>query len=322
MIVVSVALLGVFEPDFSFLEPWFHVEQQDRDALAQRGVVVHGLPASHRQIGIVATCAADVSADELTARVSAIKNVMRGDLVTGRFSEPPTLDDLALVTLDQADLARLRACRPGKCALNLASDEMAALQLALTQRAEAPAHVQDAFRRVMLSRLDRYRSGGLAALPEYHDRRDSVQPAAASSAIRRQMPYLKAHLPGVAAYLERFPFTDAAVTATSLHWSRMIVNDKPVITISHLATFRPEPGSLVPTVVTVATTVYASRYLNGELTLWMLFASGDASSYLVYVTRSELDALDGTFSGLRRSAIERGMKEAAERALVSFCDRR
>jgi hypothetical protein len=334
IIVVSVALLSVLEPlqarkpppvganDFAFLGPWFHLEQKDRDTLTQRGVVVQGLPASNKQISIAATCAVDISADELSARVNAIGTVARGDLVTGRFSEPPTLNDLSPLTLDQGDVDRIRACRPGACALNLADHEMSDLQRAL-RHPEAPTDVQNAFRRVLLSRLARYQSGGLAALPEYHDRRDPVQPAAVLSAIRQQIPYLQDHLPAVAAYMERFPFTDTTGTATSARWSKMIVNNKAVVAISHLATFLPEPGPWVPTVVTVATTIYASRYMDGELTLWMLFASGDpSSSYLVYVTRSELDTLGGTFSRLKRSAIEGRMKEAAGAALESFCDRR
>jgi hypothetical protein len=109
--------------------------------------------------------------------------------------------------------------------------------------------------------------------------------------------------------------------ATSQHWSKVIVNDKAVIAITHRTTFQPEPGPRVPTILTVSKTVYASRYLNGELTLWMLFAPGDGSSYLVYVTRSELDTLGGTFSNLTRTAIEGRMKEAAAGALVSVRDR-
>lgn len=321
IVVLSLALLSVLEPhDLSFLEPWFTVEQKDRDTLAQRGVVVHGLPASDKQIGIVATCAVDMAADELAARasaigMSAIGNIKRSELMTGRFSEPPTLDDLARLTLDQGDIDRLRLCRPGECALNLADHEMSALQLALTRHSEASTGVQDAFRRVILARLARYQSGGLAALPAYHDRREPVQPAAVFAAIRQQIPYLRMHVPAVGEYLERFPSTDTTGAATSLHWSKMIVNNKPVVVINHLTTFRPEPGPRVPTVLTVSQTIYASRYLNGELTLWMLFAPGTASSYVVYVTRSELDALGGTFSGLKRTAIEGRMKEAAAQAL-------
>ena len=330
-IAVGLLLLSALEPllarmqttagtnDFAFLDPWFTVGQKDRDTLAQRGVVVHGLPASHKQIGIVAACAIDMSADQLEPRASAfgadaIGNV-KNELIAGRFSEPPTLDDLARLTLDQEDINRLRACRRGECALNLADHEMSELQLALTQAPEASAGVQDAFRRVILARLARYRAGGLAALPEYHDRQAPVQPAAVFAAIRQQIPYLKGHVPAVVDYLERFPTTDATGTSTSLHWSRVIVNGKPVVSIHHLTTFRPRPGPRVPTVLTVAQTIYSSRYMNGELTLWMLFAPGNASSYLVYVTRSELDTLGGSFSSLKRTAIESRMKEAAARLL-------
>jgi hypothetical protein len=162
---------------------------------------------------------------------------------------------------------------------------------------------------------------GVAALPEYHDRPDPVQPAAVFSDILQQTPYLHMHLPAVAEYLKRFPFTDTTGVATSQRWSKVIVNNKPVVAITHLMAFQPEPGPRVPTALTVSKTVYASRYLNGELTLWMLFAPDDASSYLVYVTRSELDTLGGTFSNLTRTAIEGRMKEAAARALVSVRDR-
>jgi hypothetical protein len=172
VVVIVALLLSVLEPlqsrrhtnvgtnDFAFLEPWFNVEQKDRDTLAERRVVAHSLPASHKQISIVATCAVDISADEAVARASSVGSVKRDELVSVRFSEPPIVGDLAPLTLDQGDIDRLRACRPGKCALNLATQEISDLQLALTRRPESPADVQAAFRQVILARLGQYQSGG------------------------------------------------------------------------------------------------------------------------------------------------------------------
>ena len=332
MIGLSLALLSVpgaspapghmsaGPSDFAFLDPWFTVGPQDRDTLAQRAVLVRALPASDRQVSILAACAVDRAAGEpeVDAGIigaSAIGTGKHGELMTGRFSEPARLDDLSRLTLDQGDIDRLRSCRRGECALNLSDREMADLQLALAQPPVAPSAVQDAFRRMLLGRVAGYRSGGVAALPEYHDRRDPVQPAAVLSAIRRQIPYMNAHLPAVAEYLDRYPFAGTAGASTSLHWSRLMVNSKPVVAINHLTTFRPEPSAHVPAVLTVSQTVYASRYLNGELTLWMLFAPGAAVSYVVYVTRLELDTLGDTFGGLKRSVIESRMKDAAARLL-------
>jgi hypothetical protein len=63
--------------------------------------------------------------------------------------------------------------------------------------------------------------------------------------------------------------------------------------------------------------VYSSRYIDASLSLTI---ASDAvvspdSFYLVYVNRSSADALKGTFSGLRRSIVERRAKAALEENL-------
>ena len=330
--IVTVALLTVLQPvqgrwqpphesnDFAFLEPWFLPDEKDRDALAQRAVVVHALPASRKQMSVIAASAVTISPEAFVARVRAIGDAKHGALVAGQFGDPPALDDLARLTVDQGDIDRLRLCRPGECALNLSDGEMSALQLALAPSAKTSA-VQDAFRGVVLDRVRRYKSAGLAALPEYHDRRDPVQPRAVFSEILQQIPYLNTHVPSVAEYLERYPSTNAD-GASSLHWSKVIMNKKAVITVIHIAAFRPRPGPAVPVVLVAAKQVYASRYMNGELALWMLFARGDASpTYLVYVTRSQLDELGGAGTSVKRTVIETRVKREAADAMTKLRDR-
>jgi hypothetical protein len=324
-IAVSLASLSVLQllqsprqasagtDDFAFLRPWFTVEKEDRDTLARGGVVVHALPASSQQIGVAATCAVEISPDALVALVRSLGNVRRGELVAGRFDEPPVIKDLTPLSLDQGDIDRLRLCRPGDCALNLSDQEMSGLQ--------SSVDVQGAFRQVVLDRLLRYHSGGLGALPEYHDRPRPVRPAVVFSEILQQTPYLQAHVPAVAKYLERFPSGEVPV-ASSFHWSKVTMNNKPVVMVEHLATFRPDPGQGVPAVLVAGKQVYASRYMNGELTLWMLFARGDAlPTYLVYVMRSQLDELSGALSGVKRTAFEGRIKEEAAGALAILRDR-
>jgi hypothetical protein len=332
--VLSVVLLSLFPlalaertegetTDLAFFEPWFDVEKKDRDTLAQRGVVVRGLPASHKQLSVMAACAVEITPDAFAARTRDIGIVNRRELVSGRFGEPPALDDLRPLTLDQGDIDRLRLCRPGECSLNLADHEMTAVQGALALvHVDGSGDVQEAFRRVVLDRLRRYQSGGLAALPEYNDRSEPVRPATIFSQLLLQTPYLKTYVPPVASYLEQFPVTATDGTGSSVHWSKVTMNGKAVVMVTHLTTFRPEPGPRVPAVLVTSTQVYASRYMNGELALWMLFAGGEASpSYLVYVNRSQLDTLGGTFGGLKRAAIEGRIKEKAASALAAVRDR-
>jgi len=99
------------------------------------------------------------------------------------------------------------------------------------------------------------------------------------------------------------------------------MNGKAVIRVSQISGFRPghDPGS--PAVLVAGKQVYASRYMNGELALTMLFASKNGANYLVHVDRSELDELTGIFSGLKRSLMEGRIKDEATRALAALRDR-
>ena len=309
-----MALLSTAADDLAFLQPWFTVERKDRDLLARRGVVVRALPAAQRQLSIMAICAVNAAPDALVR--SSSRGGTPSGTNAGTFSPAPSLQDLSALTLDQGDVDRLRQCRPGSCALNLAGDEMSTLQRAL---GTSPSAVHDAFRRVLLDRLHRYRSGGLAALPEYRDRRDPLQPATVFSSIVDQIPYLKTHVPAVANYLERFPSVEPAGVESSLLWSKVTMNSKPVIMLTHRTTFKLQSSPIVPAVLVVAKQVYASRYMNGELSLTMMF--GGSPGYLVVVSRSDLDELGGMFSGLKRSMFEGRIEEEAVKALTALRDR-
>ena len=335
VLVGGVLFLNLFGPsqsgrptnggkdDLAFLRPWFEVQRNDREQLQHRGVVVRGLPAGDRQIGVIAACAIVVSPDAFVARVLTAGERKGSEPTAGRFDDPPTLDNLAGLSLDEGDLERLRQCRPRDCRLNLANDEMSAVQIGLrTPAPAASAEGQRAFRAVVLDRLRRYQSGGLASLPDYHDRAEPVRPAAIFSDLLRQTPYLKAYVPEAAEYLDPFPASDTNSGSSSLVWSKVMVNGKAVVMVNHLSVFRPKPGPNVPTVLMAAKQVYASRYMNGRLALTMLFAGAAGSpGYLVHVNRSELDELGGAFSGLKRSLIEGRIKQEASAALAALRDR-
>ena len=308
--------------DFAFLEPWFDLRRDEREKLVQRRVVVRALPAHGKQIGVIATCAIAISPEAFLSRVRAAGSLKGPESVGGRFDDPPALENLARLSLDGGDLDRLRRCRPGDCRLNLADHEISAvLQAFATTPRDGVPEANQVFRQVVLDRTRRYLSGGLKSLPDYHDRREPVRPAVIFSEILQQTPYLKSDVPGIAAYLEQFPSGDAGGSESSLQWSRVTINDKAVVMVTHLSIFRPAPGPRVPTVLVAGKQVYASRYMNGELTLTMLFAgTGGSPSYLVHVHRSQLDELDGTFSGLKRSVIEGRIKEKAAQTLGALRD--
>ena len=329
--ICLVSLLGLLQAgeqttdatsDFAFLQPWFDLRRDEREKLVQRRVVVRGLPGRGKQIAVIAASAIAISPDAFISRVRAAGGLKSPDALGGRFDDPPALENLARLSLDEGDLDRLRRCRPGDCRLNLSDQEISGVRQALaTNPGGGASQANQVFREVVLDRARRYQSGGLKSLPDYHDRREPVHPAGIFSEILQQTPYLKSDVPGIAAYLEQFPSGDAAGSESSLQWSRVMMNDKAVVMVTHLSIFRPAPGPRVPTVLVAGKQVYASRYMNGELTLTMLFAgTGGSPGYLVHVHRSQLDELEGTFSGLKRAAIEGRIKEAAARALGALRD--
>jgi hypothetical protein len=63
--------------------------------------------------------------------------------------------------------------------------------------------------------------------------------------------------------------------------------------------------------------VYSSRYIDASLSLTIASdaAVSPNSFYLVYVNSSRADALKGTFSGLRRSIVERRARATLEENL-------
>lgn len=308
--------------DLAFLRPWFEPDRRERETLAQRGVVVRTLPAADRQLGVLAVTPISIDAETFARRMRS-SGVKHPRMISGQFSTPPVLEDLAPVWLDEGDLDRLRRlCRPGDCRFNLAQHEIAAVQRALAaDGAGASERTQQAFRQLVFDRTGLYLKGGLEALPDYQDRGQPVRPAAAFAEILRQSPYLRTHVPRLAAYLERFPNADANGVESFLRWSRATVNDKGLVTVTHVALVRPAPAPAVPAVLVAGKQVYASRYMNGELTLTMLFqATTEEPAYLVHVSRSDLDELGGSFSGIRRSLIAGRIKEEAAGALATLRD--
>ncbi len=304
----------------AFLQPWVVLEPEDHTTLAQRGVVVRSLPASDQQIGVIAVCPISLTADAFLASVTSSAYMGRSEQKGGRFSSQPSLADLAGLSLDSGDIDRLRDCVSGDCALNLADSEISAMRAALTPHTRGrTADVNHVFREVVLNRVRHYQSGGLAAVPEYHDRRDPQRPSHIFAEILQQTPYLRSHVPDVLAYLERFPTAEARNGQSTMFWSKMTMNGKPVVLVTHVTTFRLNPSSTVPAAMLTGKQVYASRYMNGDLTLTMLFPG--TPSYLVHINRSHLDALRGSFRGFKRAALESPIKAEVVEALVKLRDR-
>lgn len=297
---------------FDFFRPPVVVSSQERVRLERGETVVKSIPAVDGQVAIFSASKTTVAGDRLLRWVHRIDAMKRGRYapVVVRFSDPPRADDLATLELEPDDLAELRDCRPGACGVQLGDAEMATLvPLARARRAGWQTDVQQAFRAAMLARAERYLASGLAGLAPYRDGDTPVRLDDEFQALMRQTPFMRTGLPALAEFLLRFPDARPPNVQSFLYWSKEILGQKPVVSITHVTMTRPEHG---PDAIVASRQVYATHYMSGSLAITAIVGGRTGPArYLVYLNRSRVDVLDGFFGGLVRRIVERRLRDEA-----------
>ena len=290
---------------FAFFHPHV-VDAADRERLDRGDVVVRVLPARDGELGVFAASRLDAPPETLVTWTHAIAQLKQSVFVLAirRFSDPPVLDDLDALALDERDVEAVRRCRIGDCAVKLAGHEIESLRAAAAGP-EWRAAIQQEFRRAVLIRVNTYRSDGLAGLPPYADRRDLLRPKDAFAAILAGSPYLFDRLPGVSARLMDDPRADVPGVESFFYWSKEQYGaGKRVISVTHVDIVRPDAAG-APAVLVLGKEIFATHYRTGSLGVTAVVHDPVPDQrYLVYINRSQVDVLHGLFGGLKRRLIE------------------
>ena len=318
--VASSNLSAQAHPDpFAFFRPSVITSDNDRERLDSGETVARVVPGQRHAIAVFSATALDASGDRLVAWIRQIADLKRSAYVQaiGRFSTPPQLADLATLTLDDGDVADLKQCRPQRCGLKLGASELDELQrgrqVAETDRTRV---VQDAFRRLVLRRVQTDITSGQAALPDQDDRRAPVSLHATFASLLQQFGFLRQQLPDLTAYLDRQPHEAVPRVESFLYWSKERFGAKPVISVTEVSIVRGD-GRLVPEAVVVGKQVFATHYSDGSLSVTAVVRGG-SHRYLAYLNESDLDVLDGFWGGLVRRILERRLKSEAPTLLETL----
>lgn len=291
---------------FAFFHPHVVVNAADRARLDRGDVVTRMLPFRAGQLGVFVSSRLNAPAEALVSWTRAIAELKQSRFVPAvrRFSEPPVLEDLGGLVLDEGDVEAIRRCRSGDCGVKLAAHEIASLRAAAAGP-EWRAAIQQEFRRAVLNRVKAYRSDGLAGLPPYADRRDVPRPADVFAAILAGSPYLRDRLPGVSARLMDYPRVDAPGVESFFYWSKeQYGSGKRVISVTHVEIVRPDSAG-APAVLVLGKEIFATHYRTGSLGVTAVVHDPVPDRrYLVYINRSQVDVLQGFFGGLKRKLIE------------------
>jgi len=299
-------------PDpFDFFAPPLLLQDGDREKLAHGGTIVRVVPGSAHAIAVFSATAIEADGDRLFAWVRDIAALKRSDhvLAIGRFSTPPRLEDVAALTLDENDISEIRKCRPGRCSIKLADDEIETLQRAV-QGGGGTHAIEEAFRPIILRRAERYLTSGATASSGAH-----------FSELLKQSPFLARQMPDVAEALDHWPHAPLPRAESFLYWSKERFGPKPVVSVTHLLLLRggdgPEPEALV-----VGRQVFATHYMDGSLSVTAIFRDPAGSTrYLAYLNRSDVDVLGGLLGGVVRRIVERRVRSEAPAALEMLRNR-
>jgi hypothetical protein len=231
-------------------------------------------------------------------------------LQIGRFSNPPSRDDLAALTLDDADVSDLKGCRIDDCGLKL--DEQGIGSLA--RRDAQPGTSAAAMRQYLASYVQRYLESGNAGLVEYRDNSQPRRLADELGVILTRSNFLQRSWPPLYAAVASFSGTRPEGLEHFVYWSKEKVGPRAVISVTHAIISPPQGGSAA-----IATKqLFASHYSTGSLGVTMLIDKGTTESprtLVVYVNRSRLDIFGGILGSIKRPLVRSRARDGAERMM-------
>jgi hypothetical protein len=234
-------------------------------------------------------------------------------LQIGRFSSPPTIDDLATLRIDTADFDA-PACRPGDCDIRLPADVIRRVPKEIDLNGRS---VQDEtaawYKRVLLADVQAYVSGGPGRFAQYDDGQRPIRPLDDFEGVLAATPSIGMLVPELPDHLRRFPANRVPDSEDFLYWSKESFGPAPFISVTHVTIVCATPRTCVMT----TKDVYSSRYIDASLAVAIVADAMDGDAiYVVYANRSRVNALRGMLSALRRSLVERRARGTLEQSLV------
>jgi hypothetical protein len=297
------------DPARGFLATSFNLTDADFDRINQGQVVSRTLPVNDpREVGTLGVVRVKITPEFYVERLADIANFKKDDAVLqiGVFGNPPTLQDVGALTLDDADIRSLRGCRIGDCGLQLSADAISRFREELDwRRADAQQHANGLMRQILVEYVTEYQKAGAAASMQYADqptplnlRREFVSLSESEHGAWLQFPTLRRHL-------FEYPRPGAPGTTDVVYWSKEKVGRRTVASVTHLAISRTAGDS--PTDYAVASKhIYGTHYFDASLGLTVLLrdrSSPSAATYVAYLNRSRVDAFGGVFGSVTRKFV-------------------
>ncbi|MEZ5344210.1 MAG: hypothetical protein R2681_01530 [Pyrinomonadaceae bacterium] len=232
----------------------------------------------------------------------------------GNFSDPPKVEDLISMSLDDGDIEDLKTCRIGNCRVRLSASMIERFQREIDWTSENYSQrANKLFREMIHEYVQNYLKSGDAALIEYGDKRQSLRLQDDQRSLLEGLHWINEFAPGFLEYLKAFPKENLRNVRNSISWTKIKFGLKPVIVFTHTSKFTSEENG-ISQIMSVSKQIYASHYFDSSLGLTALvnFEKNRTGkgSYLFYTNHSRSASLGGVLSKYKHKVVD---KEAIEK---------
>ena len=307
----------------SYVKTSFNMTEADLARVDRTHVVTRTLPANDpREIGTLGVVRLPIQPAAYVERIADITRFKKDEAVLqiGVFGSTPTLQDIASLTLDDADIRNLRDCQVGHCGLRLSADAIARYQAIDWRRPDASQRANALMRQMLVDHVAEYRRRGDTASMQYADKPEPLNLGREFAALSVSGPGGCEQFPDLRRHLLEYPADRTPETVDVIYWSKERVGRRTVVSVTHLVTARITGETPVDYVI-ASKQIYASHYFDASLGLTVLLRdrSGPPElTYLVYVNRSRVDIFGGVFGGVARAIVSSRARSVVSDVLVKL----
>jgi hypothetical protein len=306
--LVAAAAVSTADPARTFLMTTFNLPEAEIGRIDEGHVVSRTLEVrNRREVATLGIVRIKTTPSAYVERLTDIVTFKRTDgvLQIGTFSNPSQPGDIASLTIDDAELKRLRECRVDDCAVRLPAEGIERLGREVDwHSADAERKSADLIRQLLVDYVTRYRQNGAAAM-EYANRSPRVNVGREFASVVEADTITSTYAPRLRKHLLEYPLSPDGKVTDLVYWSKELVRGRPVVSITHVAIAAAADDSPVACAIG-SKQIYAMHYYDASLGLTLLVPDRSATSpatYVVYLNRSRIDLFDGLFGGVARRLV-------------------
>jgi hypothetical protein len=309
MVLIAAPEATTSDPARALLMSAFNLSPAEISRLDLGEVVSRTLDVNHhREVATLGVIRIKTTPSNYVERLTDIATFKRTDnvLQIGTFSNPSQVADVRSLSIDDADLKRLRDCRVDDCNVRLSADGIERVQREIDWRAaDASQRATQLMLQALVDYVGRYRSSGTSATMEYADRMPRLNVGREFASLVDADTVTWTYAPQLRRHLLDYPAPAADKTTDFIYWSKELVRGRPVISITHVAIAPAADASPVAYAI-ASKQIYAMHYFDASLGLTLLVpdrTSTSPATYVIYLNRSRIDLFDGVFGGIARRMV-------------------